>query len=325
MLLYGKEGLYKRAVDRAMDYPTINGLLNVIKDGKRGDGSYVNGAVEYEINNHLLDLLNLLESNSGYVISNIKFDDGVDAVKNIINFKDDYFLGARRNGSLGLCKYMCYRGRRHMVINFKWFFSDVKMFEGLSLEDLNVDLNLLDTVIERINSILFGKKIYITRKNGFVEYKSLNVFDMYGYLYEFWKVDSRDREVNQLFNNDSFCLSDIYSAANIVFLRENMYLLEKNEQYFHIVLNKKEYLRECILDASDEVIGIENVMNMLKNVSFSKKAKEIIQGDNVKKLNDIVNRINKYADEIEFIEYYCSLFDDKLEGVICNRFLATRI
>ena len=157
---------------------------------------------------------------------------------------------------------MLFRSRKHIVINFKWFFSDVEMFEGLSLEDLNVDLNLLDTVIERINSILFGKKIYITRKNGFVEYKSLNVFDMYCYLYEFWKVDSRDREVNQLFNNDSFCLSDIYSAANIVFLKENMYLLEKNEQYFHIVLNKKEYLRECILNASDEVIGIENVMKI---------------------------------------------------------------
>ena len=47
--------------------------------------------------------------------------------------------------------------------------------------------------------------------------------------------------------------------------------------------------------------------------------------DMVDEVNIYSERISVYTNKIEFIEYYCSLFDDKLERVICNRFLATRI
>lgn len=293
-------------------------------------------------------LLNLFESIDEYSYSDFKFNKDSQSLKNVMNYKNDYFFWFRK-GELGLAKYIYYNDNKIGVVKcegfdlHKGFIFEKCVFDWFSLEDLNVDLDLFDSVIKKIDNVLFRKKIYISKKNGFIEYKSLDICSMYVCMSKYcvdnfhYKSLISD-ELYRLFDYVFFDLNNIYNVANDVFLREDFYLLECSDEYISKVLEKKEvfidfigFMKRKMSVLNQEMKAAINTLNGINDSVCCEESSGEFKCSEVKQVRDMVDEVNIYSErisvytnKIEFIEYYCSLVETISDELICHRFLAVK-
>lgn len=306
-------------------YPGIAAIVDAIEHSEQNSvgnsDSSVSHSIESKVNNYLCSFLENINGCSYY---DIMFNRDIYDIKNVMNYRNDYFLGLWR-GELSIAKYIYYNNREVGVIKCRGFNVNNKLFEHSSLDDLDIDLDLFDNIIKRIDKVLFEKKLYILKENGFIEYKSFNIFDMYIYLFNnFSGMYPAYKELKGLFDYNFFYLGNIYNAANYIFIKERIYLLEYNKEYISKVYTEKKDLIEHILNMNHKIVNVVNLLSTLNKVAYSKKAKDIVKDSEKNHLNDMTNEVNTYADNVEFIEYYCFLVEEKSEELICHRFLAAR-